>query len=592
MSDALLTQLAFTLHATKGVYAVLLGAGASMGAQMPTAWQIVLDLIRKEAGAPLNDATDVEVEEWYAQTKGKAAEYSDVVTSSAPTPETQRALLTSYFEPTPTQRANEQKVPSAAHQALAQLAKAGHVRLFITTNFDRLIEQALDDAHVAYTVVSEAAELPSAPSLMHGGVQILKLHGDYRRANVRNSAADLANYPADLAQHLTEVVRHFGLIMCGWSANYDVALRNAIKAHGTTRYPGVYVSPGAPSPAAQEVIERLRALVFADTADGFFPRLQRRVQALDEHTYVPPLTLAAIEGEIRQALRHPNEAQQRLQDLLDGLADQLHDQLTGDTLPWMSVNPGDRSVACEITKPLLHAIGTLTKYDPQGLYHDVLRDALERVDFDPKEPHGGFMSAGFGVHALPAALLVLGAASVMISQQNVQYFGAVLSVRKYHREFERTELVSLVSRLGAAQEAFDQGGGFKQLSTYLRRSTAEVMAPFLNPRTVELDLDLAELVVLYAQAADELKPGSVLTLDARLVLAGDYLTRVQGPLVHRRLSQVFPRGERRLATLLNVEGISVLDSPVFQLAQRMKSLPNISPEGFVGRMAHSLGGSC
>ncbi len=44
-----LVSLAFSVQSNKGVYALLLGSGVSSSAQIPTGWDIVLDLIRKLA---------------------------------------------------------------------------------------------------------------------------------------------------------------------------------------------------------------------------------------------------------------------------------------------------------------------------------------------------------------------------------------------------------------------------------------------------------------------------------------------------------------------------------------------------------------
>jgi hypothetical protein len=41
-----LIQLAFSLYENKGVFAVLLGSGLSRAAEIPTGWEITLDLIR------------------------------------------------------------------------------------------------------------------------------------------------------------------------------------------------------------------------------------------------------------------------------------------------------------------------------------------------------------------------------------------------------------------------------------------------------------------------------------------------------------------------------------------------------------------
>ena len=42
-------SLAFALHTNPGAYAALVGSGVSVGAGIPTGWQVVLDLISKVA---------------------------------------------------------------------------------------------------------------------------------------------------------------------------------------------------------------------------------------------------------------------------------------------------------------------------------------------------------------------------------------------------------------------------------------------------------------------------------------------------------------------------------------------------------------
>ena len=46
-----ITQLAFSLYENKGVFAVLLGSGLSRSAEIPTGWEITLDLVRRVAEA-------------------------------------------------------------------------------------------------------------------------------------------------------------------------------------------------------------------------------------------------------------------------------------------------------------------------------------------------------------------------------------------------------------------------------------------------------------------------------------------------------------------------------------------------------------
>ena len=57
---------AFSLHSNGGAYAVLIGSGVSVGAGIPTGWQVVLDLISKVARVLVEDPGG-DLAGWYQQ---------------------------------------------------------------------------------------------------------------------------------------------------------------------------------------------------------------------------------------------------------------------------------------------------------------------------------------------------------------------------------------------------------------------------------------------------------------------------------------------------------------------------------------------
>jgi hypothetical protein len=72
------TQLAFSLLENKGVFAVLLGSGVSRAAQIPTGWEITLDLIRRIAAAE-GVAEQPDWAAWYRAETGREPNYSTLV---------------------------------------------------------------------------------------------------------------------------------------------------------------------------------------------------------------------------------------------------------------------------------------------------------------------------------------------------------------------------------------------------------------------------------------------------------------------------------------------------------------------------------
>ena len=136
-----LVSLSFTIHSSPGVYALLLGSGVSRSSNIPTGWEITLDLIRKIAHLE-DENPEPDPINWFVSKFGKEPDYSELLEAIAKTPTERNKLLRSYFEPTDEEREASKKIPSIAHRAIANLVKEGHIKLIFTTNFDRLIEIA------------------------------------------------------------------------------------------------------------------------------------------------------------------------------------------------------------------------------------------------------------------------------------------------------------------------------------------------------------------------------------------------------------------------------------------------------------------
>lgn len=167
-------MLATAMHTQPGAYGLLLGAGVSTGAGIPTAWGVVCDLVRRLAAATNPDdpqAADRAAEDpetwWGVHGDGDALGYSNLLQAIAPTGAARRALLANFFEPSKEDLDAGAKVPSRAHRAIADLAKRGYIRLILSTNFDRLTEQALEDAGLPPQVLARAEAAGSLTPLAH-----------------------------------------------------------------------------------------------------------------------------------------------------------------------------------------------------------------------------------------------------------------------------------------------------------------------------------------------------------------------------------------------------------------------------------------
>jgi len=185
-----ITSLAFSVQSGKGVYALLLGSGLSRAARIPTGWEVTLDLIRQTA-AIAGDGAEQDPETWYRNHFHAEPDYSRLLDSLGKTPSDRVNLLSRYFEPSQSEIEQGEKLPTAAHKAIARLIGKGYFRVIITTNFDRLLEQALEASGISPTIISTPDALKGALPLTHARCTIIKIHGDYRDTRIKNTADEL-----------------------------------------------------------------------------------------------------------------------------------------------------------------------------------------------------------------------------------------------------------------------------------------------------------------------------------------------------------------------------------------------------------------
>ena len=322
-------SLAFAIQSHPGIYALLLGSGVSSAAGIPTGWQIVLDLIRRLAVAN-NESAEPDPEQWYLNKYNESPDYSKLLDVLAQTPTERQQLLCPYFEPTDGEREEGLKQPTEAHRAIAYLASQGFVRVIVTTNFDRLIERALEDEGVAPEVISTPGQLDGSLPLTHVKCRVLKLHGDYLDPKILNTPEELANYSEETNEHLDRIFDEFGLVVCGWSGEWDIALRDAIDRSPSKRFTTFWASRGQPTGAAQRLIERRQAvLVPIDGADDFFRKTRETVESLLEFSRPHPLSTEAAVASLKRYLPS-HEHRIRLSDLIDATVEQLVNDTSGE----------------------------------------------------------------------------------------------------------------------------------------------------------------------------------------------------------------------------------------------------------------------
>ncbi|MFC8190842.1 SIR2 family protein [Cellulomonas sp. NPDC057328] len=435
-------MLATSMHAQPGVYAVLLGSGVSTGAGLPTGWGIVKNLVAKVAAQMSTGGTDhttaaaEDPEAWWAQTFGEALGYSSLLGKLAPTPATRQGVLEGFFEPS---GGDEPAGPSKAHHALAQLVKRGAVKVIVTTNFDRLMEQALSAAGIEPQVVSRPEAVAGMRPLAHAPATVIKLHGDYKDVESLNTDEELATYPQPWVDLLARIFEDYGLVVSGWSADWDVALVRAIESAPTRRYPVYWDRRSAKGDnASRLLVARGGHIIDTPDADAMFTELLDNIETLDRLSE-PPLTTAMTVARVKRYLPDPLHRID-VHDLVLAQLDRVRaEAATQGTARGIANGEGAESLYDSYfaaTRPLLSVLA-VGAYHDDGAHDDlwvrVMGDLLEVRQL----PSGSYNETAWKLQHYPALLAYTTLGTIALARSRDKLFIRLSDEPTWKSPFDR-----------------------------------------------------------------------------------------------------------------------------------------------------------
>lgn len=418
--------MTFSVAAQPRVYALLLGSGISKGAGVPTGWEVAEDLARRLADQQNEDPGDDPIS-WYKSWSGENPDYSSLVEALAPSPADRRNLLRSYFETTSDGEESEAPVPSRAHRSLASLVAQGLVSVIVTTNFDRLLERAIADAGKEPVVIATPDAARGAEPFAHTDITIVKVNGDYLSPNLKNTVDELSSYDEHTDRVLDQVFDQYGLIVCGWSADWDTALRSALCRARSRRYSTYWMHRDPLGEHAARLVAQARAIaVPIDDADSAFGALADGVAALraarDKH---PPTTDLAI-GRLKLYLPDPlnriklhdllaSETEAVIKHLADGEAPVQESPTADERSIWFNEKLAFYESA---TARLLRLLAVGARFSNSTHHHDLWAQCVDRLA-NRSFPLRNVPPAAHELQAYPAVLALLAVAMGSAAADNV-----------------------------------------------------------------------------------------------------------------------------------------------------------------------------
>jgi len=281
----------------------LLGAGASVSAGIPSAWDMIWQFkqtlfVAQRKASPQsvadlgNPAIRALLDSHIASSErlpspGSPDEYAALFEATYPVERDRTTFIQGMI--------SGAKL-AYGHLALASLLKAGHTQLVWTTNFDHLIEDACARTYGTKGTLSVVAlDAPELAGQLIGAQKwpiAVKLHGDFRSRRLKNTTDELRQQDAALRQQLVDACRRSGLVVAGYSGRDDSvmdALETALNQPGG--YPGglFWLHRGSDPPLGRVIRLLQRAsdagvecgLVRIESFDEILRDLVRLLPALD-----------------------------------------------------------------------------------------------------------------------------------------------------------------------------------------------------------------------------------------------------------------------------------------------------------------------
>lgn len=433
--------VAYAMHVSPRRYALFLGSGISKPAGLPTGTDVSANMIRRIAktrGEKIDGGNEPEkCLEWFKDTFGEPANFELLLNKLGIDTENRSEGIQSFFLPSDETGNPVQVNPTKAHSEIAKFVKAGMVSMIITTNYDTLLEEALRNEGVSCDVITSESPLKQM-SIFPDRCRIVKVNGSFSSGGrLKITPKDLESYEPDMEDYLKRIFAEYGIIVCGWSAQFDTGLKKILANLEVRRYPVFWCKKNSEIP--QKLSESLNPIeIEIESADQFFNDLSAVLDRLKVVEERQPLTIPIAVRKITNALQQPRP-EILISDILYSETDLVIDELSNsDFIP--DDNSSERDVSIQRvealerkTKPLAAMMATVAYYDNEKLTEQVfdviqilINPPYERISNIPSQ----FRNRLYYLQYIPALLVIYATGIAATKAMHFNMLEAVFTPRR------------------------------------------------------------------------------------------------------------------------------------------------------------------
>lgn len=453
-----LTTLAFSMYTNKGAYALLLGAGISRSAHIPSGWEVENKLIEQLSAT--QGVTNIEDwHQWYKDTYGYSAGYSSLLEALVKTPTERVQLMKGFFEPTEEEKELGWKEPTKAHRTIAKLAKESYIRVILTTNFDRLLECALEAESITPQVICHESDIEKATPVVHSKtLTIVKINGDYIDCRFRNTTEELDDYPEPMKNYVHRIFEDYGLITCGWSAVWDKGLIDIINSSSSSRYNSFFTNVGEASDIMKTLAtSRHGEIMQIKDADDLFTELYEQVTALGRSNASRSMSQDMMMARVKKYLS--SELYNiEYSDLIEKLGTEAYDKIMAKANYNFTIAPEQFSAYFELhhnaVKSLMDAAILAARWGKA--YHiEIFGDIMVKLCTKPFRS-GEITTEGTQyLHALGATLLLNAIGVACVKYERFSELNRILKLSVPAGNFMEFHRLSLLYLIGSTHWNYD-----------------------------------------------------------------------------------------------------------------------------------------